>query len=313
MLAAAYMSLNGVDALCWSTVSSPDWLYNPVGDQGAVDKRSASVPQIVGMFPANAVAFRRGYIARADKPVLHEARSLEALRNRKVPVLSDGAEADDTRPADAYGADARIRRDVDRLALLAGPAKVAFGTDAGPTSLADLDSLIDRDAGTVTSSTGQIRLDWNKGICTVQAPKYQAIAGFLRDSGGVVKLSHLGIDSINDYLSVAAVSLDDKPLAQSGKVLIQVGAVARPSKWATLASNVLIEGRTTEVKTIVNAGENPWKVIETKTSLTLKNGNITRATVLDHTGRAAGEVAVRPATDGIKIALPPGAMYVLLQ
>ncbi len=314
MLVSAYMSMGGVDSLYWSLADSTDWVYNPIGDDGAMNKLSLAVPQLLGSFPANALAFRKGYVSRAEAPAVSEHRSLEAVFNRKVPIFSDIAEADELRTGEQYAANSPIRKDVHRAAGLVGPVEVTFGSEEGKTKLNNVDTLIDSEAKTVASSTGELELNWDKGICTVDAPKYQAISGFLRVAGGTFKTSALRVDSLNDYVTIVAVSMDDQPIRSSSKVLVQITTAARPQGWTTKVDDVVLDGKTVPVETILKLGQAPLQVLETKTSITIGNPGLSKAGILDHTGRFVEEAAVLPAADGgVKVALTNKTMYVILE
>ena len=69
---AAYQSLNGVDCAYWFSMEQPGWFTDPrrmfwkVGNSYALDKWSGNVPQVAGMFPACAIAFREGLIKQAQ-------------------------------------------------------------------------------------------------------------------------------------------------------------------------------------------------------------------------------------------------------
>ena len=93
--------------------------------------------------------------------------------------------------------------------------------------------------------TGEVALDYGKGLCTVDAPKAQGACGFLAKAGPIA-LRDLGINATNAYAAILAVPLDDLPLATSRKVLIQVTTAARPTGWKTKDADFLAEdGKTT--------------------------------------------------------------------
>lgn len=66
----------------------------------------------------------------------------------------------------------------------------------------------------LTSVTGEIRTDYNRGIYTVNAPRWQAAAGFLAEQPAIT-LNDLTIRCRNRYGAIVVVPLDDLPLAES--------------------------------------------------------------------------------------------------
>jgi hypothetical protein len=72
-----------------------------------------------------------------------------------------------------------------------------------------------------------------------------------------VTLPDVTLRCTNDYASIAVVSLDNQPIKSSGKLLVQVGTVARPTGWqdkdATWSSG---DGKTTTSgKEVVSTGK----------------------------------------------------------
>ncbi len=87
---AAYNSLTGLDASVWSSVTATTWMLDPrrkfwpvvPGETGyAVHKWDGAFPEVYGMYPANALAFREGYIEQAKAP----GRPRGAHLGRHVP------------------------------------------------------------------------------------------------------------------------------------------------------------------------------------------------------------------------------------
>ena len=84
----------------------------------------------------------------------------------------------------------------------------------------------------VESVTGEIDWDYGRGVVRIDAPFAQGAVGFLQ-AAGMQHLRHVQIDCRNEYAAIVLVALDDKPLAESGRVLVQIGTEARPTGWKT--------------------------------------------------------------------------------
>lgn len=317
-LAAAYMSMNGVDSLYWFAANQPRWLLDPrrtfwrVGDSYALDKWSGCVPGQMGMFPANALAFRKGYIEAADEPVVYEERSLENMWSRATPIISEGGKFDPNRDAGDYAPESTIKQDVSRLAFLVGPVHVKLGGDERNSRVADLSRYIDDDKGVVRSVTGQIELDHKIGLLTVNTPKYRAVAGFLKDAGGRFELGDVTIRSDNDYATIIVTALDGRPIAESGQVLVQVGTVARLSGWTTVEDTFEANKQPVQGRRIVNTGRPPWRIKNTQATLTIANPAVMKAVLLDINGYAARAVPVSTEGGAVTIELPADTMYLVL-
>ena len=164
----------------------------------------------------------------------------------------------------------------------------------------------------VRSNTGQLAWDYGRGLCTLDAPKAQGATGFLK-SNGPIKLSDVTIKSDNSYATVLVVSMDDKPLAASGEVLVQVGTRHRPTGWSDHATTFETPAKETiRVRQIDSTGKMPWVVQVTLMTIELRNPNLTTATLLDVNGYAKSKVAVEPQQGSISLKLPTDAMYVVL-
>lgn len=316
-LMAAYRSVNGVDALFWFAQGAKDWLRDPrrmfwrVGDSYALDKWSCATSQVQGMFPANALLYRMGYL-QPGETVVHEERTPEAMWRREPPIIAETETFDPIRDEqDLRGQDAKSN--VSRLAFLVGKVEVVFDGDPAKTQVADLSPYIDGERNTVRSTTGEVQLDYGRGVCTVDAPKAQGVSGFLKDAGGVFEMGTVKVESGNAYASVSVVAMDDRPLAESGRILVQVGTVSRLTGWTVKPDTVEDRDETVDALRILNTGTPPWRCANTLVTLTVKNPGITKATLLDTAGYAAGEVPVRQQGGAAVIELPKNTMYLVLQ
>jgi len=319
---AAYNSLTGLDASVWSSRTATTWMLDPrrkfwpvvPGPAGyAVHKWDGAFPEVYGMYPANALAFRKGYIAQAQEPVVYEERSMEDMYQRKVPIIAEEGKFDPNRDPGAFAPQSPLKQEVDRLAFLVGPVQVKFGGDPANNHVIDLKPYIDKAAGIVRSVTGEIALNYKAGVCTVNAPRYQGAAGFLKAGGGKFNLADVSITTGNDYAAVSVVPLDGEPLGQSRKVLVQVGTVARLTDWQVQPETFKAGDRNIDGYRIVATGRPPWRIANTDVTLTIANPNLSRAVLLDEAGYAARDVEVTGDGGKLTVKLPTDTMYLILQ
>src|SRR5262249_38169857 len=110
-------------------------------------------------------------------------------------------------------------------------------------------------------------------------------------------------------------SLDEKPLAESSKVLVQVGTRARPSGWVEHAETFPgADGKTTyQGKKVDDTGKMPWLIAEAKLKLAVKNGKLKTATTLDLNGKPRGDAKAMQEKGFLTFTFPGDAMYVVLR
>ena len=261
----------------------------------------------------NAVAallYRMGYVKRGE-PAVHEERPLEDLFRRRSPIIAEGAAFDPNRHAGNLAPDASVKNGIHPLAFLVGPVEAVYGGQA-KDSVVDLAKYIGESSRQVRSITGEITLDYGKGYCLLDAPKAQGVAAFFRNQN-TFKTRDVEIASGNNYGTVLAVSMDDQPIAQSGKVLIQVGTQCRPSGWQERPVTIQVkEGRFPGLE-VVDFGKAPWQVVRPDVRLAIANPRLTRATVLDANGNAVGQAKLTKAGERVQVTFPDNAMYVVLQ
>jgi hypothetical protein len=319
-LTSVYQSLTGVDAFYWFNLDavdynpSPFFPYQQVQGQLPLLKFTASIPSILGGFPASALLFRKRYVKQGE-PVVHEERKLQSLWDRQTPLIAEDPSFDPNRDkappvAPKPGEKATV---VDPLAFLVGPVEVKYDGDPAKSRVVDLSRYIDTKKKLIRSITGEVALDYNVGLCTVDAPKAQGACGFLAKAG-MISLKDLTIRSANTYAAILAVSLDDLPLASSKRILIQIGTAARPTDWAT--KDVQIKGEDGKMTTgleVVSTGRPPWKIAESEFGLSIKNPGLTKATILDPAGFPDGNVPITKAKNGITLTPPTDTMYLILE
>jgi hypothetical protein len=317
-LMAAYQSLTGVDTFYWFSATSVDYVENPfltflnLGGQHPLQKWSCSIPTLMGTFPANALAYRLGYI-RPGTPVVQEERSLENLWQRAAPVIAEGQSFDPNRDRIAFAEGSAVKTAVDPLAFLVGPVIVKYGGDPAKTRVADLAQFIDKTRKTVTANTGEIALNYDIGFCTLNAPKAQGVTGFLKQAGGKFPLADVTIQSGNDYAAISVVAMDNLPLSQSRKILVQVGTSARPTGWQVREATRNSKGGPVRGQEIVSTGKLPIQIANTDVMLEIRNPALRKATLLDPAGYAVTQLGFAKTLGSMTLKLPPNAMYVVIE
>ncbi|HYE04267.1 MAG TPA: hypothetical protein VEL07_01990 [Planctomycetota bacterium] len=303
-LVAAYSALNGMDIYYWFAMG---------GDPGfdrTINKWQCANPAIMGGWPSAALMFRKDYIARG-KPAVHEERRLDDLWPARGILIAEDEGFDPNRDS-AMPKESTVQQGVDPLAYLVGPVEVVYGGDPAKNAVDDLAKRIDVQNKTVTSNTDQLRFDHGRGICTLDAPKAQGVTGFLAQSGSF-PLSTVSIESKADYATILAVALDDKPLKQSARILVNVTSVCRPYGWKVTPTSFAYDKRPVDGFRIDDTGSTPWNVNLVPATLTVRNPKLKKATLLDPNGMAVREVAGRSAGGAFTIELPPDTLYLVLE
>jgi hypothetical protein len=306
LMTAAQMSLTGFAMACWFSNWAEEW------GQAPATKWTYSTPMQIGQWPAAALLHRKGYL-RLGEPAVVEQRSLEDIWQRKTPLTSEEPGWDPNRDQGNAPLASNIKTAVDPLAYLVGPVRVVYGGDPAQSRVADLAKYVDHEQKTVRSNTGEIETDYGKGVYRVNAPCAQAAAGFLAEAGPQ-KFADVAIACRNRYAAIAVVSLDEKPLKASGRVLIQVGTLARPTGWSVrpyrvrAQENAWVDGRL-----ILSTGKAPWQVENADATVTIANPALTQAVALDPNGMPLElRVDLKPDAGGVSLTLPANVLYVVL-
>ncbi len=198
------------------------------------------------------------------------------------------------------------------LAFLTGPVQVTFGGDPATSTVADLGKLIDEQAKTVRSDTGEIALDYGKGICTLNTSRAQGVAAFFQNQK-TVSLKDVQVVSGNEYGSVLLVSMDVRPLAFSTKVLVQVGTQCRPAGWVQTPLRFHVKEGDFDGFVVNSVGHAPWQVVRADMTITIHNSVLSHATALDMNGNAAGEIPIQKQSGNLRFRFPDSGMYVVLR
>ena len=317
-LVSAYMSLTGVDSYYWFSPTSAAFYPNPYftwanlsGGQHPMYRWTISTPGQIAMFPANALLYRKGYIKQGEI-IVHEERALQSIYDRKMPLISEENSFDPNR--DNYDQiNPSKETAVSPLAHLTGSVEVVYNGNPDSSKIStQIDNLIDYQHKKITASNNELMWDYKNGFCIMNTSSAQGVCGFT-GTKQTFELDDVTIETTNDYAAIEVIAMDEKSLAESSKILIQVGTVYQPSGWKETTAEFDLNGIKVSGFTIENTGKMPWKCANTLVSIKLKNKNINQATLLDAAGYAKSSVSVTKSGEQLQIKLPENAMYVMLE
>lgn len=292
LMLAAYGALQETDGIVHFALDGATWTVKP---RFFMQQWTLMSPAMMGQFPAAAVIYRAGLVATGDVLAEVNLKLDDLLDLRGTPMPQDAA-FDELRLKDVpQGTEIRPGNVIDPLVHFAGRTRTSITAEGGQHKMADLSRFIDRKAQMVTSSTGQLRLDYGKGVLLINAPAAQGVSGHLREAGAV-NLADISIESDMELGHIVAVSLDGRPLATSARILLQVMSEEKNSGWRTEPAG--------DVKRILSIGRDPWLAREMSGTVRLKRTDAGRlkVTALDHAGYpagqagAAGEIRLQPQT-----------------
>ncbi|MCL1887737.1 MAG: hypothetical protein FWF96_02560 [Kiritimatiellaeota bacterium] len=315
LLAASYLSLTGVDALFWFQLSGAGYEVGVNPYIGGLWKwPTQSAPTNIGAFPAAAWLYHKGYVKRGA-PAVDEKRGLEGdMWELKTPVIAEDSHFDPNQPG-TIRAQTDIKDGVPFGAFMVGPVVVEYGKPAAGTTV-DLagNKPADLNRGVIRSNTGELFMNAPEGLFTLNAPCAQGVAGFLK-TYGPVSTAALDIRLDNHYAAVVAVSLDNKPLAESAKVLLQITTVSRPDGWEESAVRYPVgqDRKMVDGFRIDAVGKDFWNVQNTLGTVAIKNAALSKATLADANFYAAGDVPVERQGGKLLLKLPKNAMYIVIQ
>ncbi len=296
---AAYGRLQGSDCIVHFALDGANWGVKP---GFFMQPWTVMTPAMMGQFPAAAMIYRKGLVSEGKLLVELNLKLDDLLDLRGTPLPQD-AEFDELRLKDVPGGKA-VGPDsvIDPLVHFAGRANVNFTPQGGPHRLDDLSPYIDRRAKRVASSTGQLKLDYGRGVLVIDAPAAQGISGALREAGET-RLGDLTISSDLPLGHIVAVSLDGRALATSRRILLQAMSEEKATNFQTEPAG---EG----VKRIISIGQDPWLVKELSGTVKFRRRDAGELNVypLDHSGyrgKASGHADA--------IALGPTTLYYLIQ
>jgi hypothetical protein len=302
LLAAAYGALQGTDAYVFFAVHGIGW-------SGELGKWPLLVPSVVGQFPAAALCFRRGDVREAET-VVNQVLSLKNLYALQGSGAEEPQNVDNIRAAEikAGAPAAGLATNMDPLAYFVGRVVRAFSDDPSGAFVKNLTPYVDRARKVVRSVNGETSWDYGRGILTVNTARSQGATGFLTTAGRIA-LADVNIALDNEYGALIVTALDDRPIKEAPRVLVQVMTEETTFGWQDASA----EGG---MKKIVSMGTAPINVkqIAGKVSLTRPDAASLKATALDPNGYPlARQVRTEVAGDTFTLTCEPDVLYYVIE
>ena len=295
---ACYGALQDSDCIVHFALDADRWSVKP---NYFMQPWTLASPAMMGQFPAAALIYREGLVS-SGQTLVELNLGVAALEDLQGTPMPQDASFDELRAKDVPR-ETKVEPGnvIDPLVHYAGRTGVAFSARGGEPILNDLKRFIDRQRRIVTSTTGELALDYGRGILRIDAPAAQGVSGNLHDAG-TVDLRDLTVTSDLPLGNIVAVSLDAKPLDSSRKILLQVMSEEQASGWQTTPAS---DG----LKRITSIGHDPWMVKRISGSVKLKRADsgALKVEALDSNGYPQRRVGA-----GSEIPLAPDVTYYLI-
>ena len=292
LIVGSLASQSGLDAMClFALSSSPAWLPTTKHNWPVL------TPGSIALFPGKALVFRKGLVAETE-PQSVVTVNVEDMKDLGGNGFTDPSSNDANRANE--GRD-RSRQSVELACFAFGKVATNF-SETGPNDVRkpELAAFHDPDKGELRSATGQIHWPYRRGIFTVRAPQTQGVSGYLR-KGGRVELPDMTVESEMRIGVVWAVAMDNRPLARSRKILLQVMSESKNHDLKT-------EGDVK--KKVVDEGQSPIQVREMQGTVRFLRPDADRlnVTALDINGCPEGRAGTAD-----EIELQPATIYYLIE
>jgi hypothetical protein len=292
---ACYGALQESDAIVHFAMDGNQWSVKP---GYWMQPWTLMTPAMMGQFPAAALIYRKGLVSGGDTVVELNLKTSDLLDLQGTSMPQDAA-FDELRLKDVpKGTTLAPGNVIDPLCHYVGRTSVNIRDAGGTAKLADLSKYVDHQKQLVRSTTGQLKLDYGKGVLTIDAPAAQGVSGNLHDAGAV-ELTDLSIASDASLGHIIIVSLDGGPLATSKKMLLQVMSEERATGFeAQPAGN--------GIQRIVHLGGDPWTIKVLSGSVKFKRADAgqLKVTALDGNGDVQN-----PTGTAAEIKLMAGTIY----
>ncbi len=271
VLCSVYGNLQGSNGFFFFALAGAYW-------QQSITKFAVQTPNILGQSPALSLIYRKGLIKKGDVVAKIELKlaDLFALNGApfRSPINLDELRAKDV-PVDGKYKIERLDA-IDPQAFFVGQILVNITEQGDISEIADLSMYIDRNAKTIKSSTGELLWDYKNGLILIDSPYAQGTAGFLSKEKAF-RLTDINIETDIDYGAVIIVSLDDQPIRDSNKILVQIMTEETNNGWSAPGQGL---------REIQSLGKPPiiLSKISGSISFSRSDANLCKVTALDFMG-----------------------------
>jgi hypothetical protein len=204
----------------WNALMQYAYSQQPLVDRGRPSNWQAfNDPGLIATLPAAALLYRRGDVRESDTVYVFAPSETqlfyEEISPQNAVALRTAAEKGKLLMALPYAKEL--------------PWLERSSIPAGARVITDLQrSIIESDAKSVTSDTGELERDWENGIFTVNTVRTEAAMG--RIGGKLINLSDVDVAVKTETATVVVQSLDEKSINASSKILISLGARSVPKR-----------------------------------------------------------------------------------
>lgn len=216
----------------WNAMIQYAYTQSPLtGMAGIGNWEASSDPSMIATLPAAALLFRGGHVSPARESYelavsedVFTGQEINARTSRAIRTLTETS---------------KIRLRVPAMKALDWITDQPSAENARRISDPGFDAIgvgVDK----VCSDTGEICRDWVAGILTVDTAKSQIASGWL--GGREVALGDVTVALSTPNASVAVQSLDQAPLAASGRIMISLAAQSIPNAGRLPFNSEPVEG-----------------------------------------------------------------------
>lgn len=273
----AYAAYQGWDAFFRFMWSCGPWSLNKPFRSVPFEETSDPVMQLSDRIAA--ALFLRGDLKPAE-------------RGYAFAVAADGKPKGEATVGNELGLVARLAATVDVAKLPVGWKILEGAASLDPADAKALRAVAEDSRA--TTPDGQIDLDAENHTLRIVTPKTEVLSA----GKGELKGAFLSLSGIRGFQTLAAISLDGKPLAKTGRaVLIHLPDIQN--------TGVRFNN---ELKTVqMNWGELPYLVRRVSAEVELRTAHPLKVTALSGDGRALGEVKATFADGVLRFAADPAA------
>jgi len=262
------MGLQGWDAVIHFASSLPRMGSGWPGHARGPGSFVTETPAYLGQFPALAFAIHNGHIQEGD---------IAAGRRLDLDTIFSGIDAlSRDIPTGAFPGEQNVYTPLEVGAI----GRVTFRAPDSSSDRVSWDTWWDQGRETVESLTGEHLWDYGDEVVLVRSEKTQAVIG--RAGGGIYDLPGLWVTVDTPFVSLIFTPLDDRPLIESGRILVT--ALARDRQWGT--------GYSPDGTQLLEVGGPPLLLEPVQAAITFLGEPIESAQVVDIHGVPTGvEVA----------------------